>query len=131
MRISCADYKTAEMQILLHHIYEYNKGLRSLVLHTMNVNEQFKTEELLTRKGICYFLVAVNSRKINVFFGKEYCVRIIENFGAKSLSNFTDEEDFILGIMLGYDRNQQCERYVKRKGINSDILKIKHTLNIN
>ncbi len=71
MQIICADYKTAEMQILLHHVYEYNKGLRNLVLHTMSANEQYKTKELLTRKGISYFLVAVNSRKINVFFGKE------------------------------------------------------------
>jgi len=27
----------------------------------------------------------------------------------------TDEEDFILGTMLGYDRVKQCERYLKRK----------------
>ena len=26
-----------------------------------------------------------------------------------------DKEDFILGIMLGYDRLLQCERYLKRK----------------
>ena len=32
-----------------------------------------------------------------------------------SLSNLTDEEDFILGTMLGYDRVKQCERYLRRK----------------
>ncbi len=67
----------------------------------MSANEQYKTEELLTRKGINYFFVEVNSRKINVFFGKEQCVKIIESFGETSLSDFTDEEDFILGTMLG------------------------------
>ena len=33
----------------------------------------------------------------------------------RSLSDLTDEEDFILGVMLGYDRLKQCERYLKRK----------------
>ena len=34
----------------------------------------------------------------------------------EALSGFLEkEEDFILGIMLGYDRLRQCERYLKRK----------------
>lgn len=113
--ITCTDYKSAEMQVLLHHIYEYKKGLRSLVLHTMSAEEQIKTEELLSRKGIPYVFQYVNEKKINVFFGKKQCIQIIEKFSKKSLSKFSDEEDFILGIMLGYDRTQQCERYLKRK----------------
>jgi hypothetical protein len=125
MQIKCTDYKTAEMQILLHHVYEYNKGLRSLVLHTMSANEQCRTEELLRRKEISYTLQYVNSHKINVFFGKQQCIKIIKSFGEKSLSNFTDEEDFILGVMLGYDRTQQCDRYIKRKGIGSEFAESK------
>lgn len=131
MQITCADYKTAEMQVLLHHIYEYKKGLRNLVLHTMSTDEQCKTEELLIRKGICYLLQYVNSKKINVFFGKKQCVKIIESFDTKSLSDFTDEEDFILGIMLGYDRTQQCDRYIKRKGIDSGVIKLNRFVNAN
>ncbi|MCU4155520.1 DUF2023 family protein [Carboxylicivirga sp. A043] len=115
MRITLDEYKSAEMQILMHHVYEYKKGLRNLVLHTMNIKERFKTEELLNRKGISYYLQMVNSDKINVFFGNDKCVQIIESFGHTSLNHFTDEEDFILGTMLGYDRMQQCERYLKRK----------------
>lgn len=118
MKITCMDYKTADMQILLHHVYEYKKGLRSLVLHTMRSREKDKTEELLTRKGIHYFLQSVNENKVNVFFGKEECIRIVQSFGGKSLSLISDEEDFMLGIMLGYDRNQQYGRYIKRKGLN-------------
>lgn len=131
MQITCADYKTAEMQVLLHHIYEYKKGLRSLVLHTMSTDEQYKTEELLTRKGICCLLQHVNSKKTNVFFGKMQCVKIIRSFGKKSLSDFTDEEDFILGIMLGYDRTQQCDRYIKRKNISINDTKIERFVNAN
>lgn len=124
MQITCADYKTGEMQVLLHHVYEYKKGLRSLVLHTMSADKQYKTKELLKKKGISYTLQRVNSRKINVFFGKEQCVKIIESFDKKSLSDFTNEEDFILGIMLGYDRTQQYDRYIKRKGIDSEFIEL-------
>ncbi|MCT4601506.1 MAG: DUF2023 family protein [Marinifilum sp.] len=125
MKLTCSDYKTADMQILIHHVYEYNKGLRSLVLHTMNSSEREKTENLLKRKDISYFLQTVNENKINVFFGKEECIKIVKSFGDKSLSNFTDEQDFILGIMLGYDRSQQYDRYIKRKGINNELIKAK------
>lgn len=125
MQLRCIDYKTPEMQVLMHHVYEYNKGLRSLVLHTMGSDELYKTEELLSRKGIKYIIQPVNPKKINVFFGKDECIKIIESFGDKSLSEFTDEEDFILGIMLGYDRNQQCDRYLKRKGIEASAVETK------
>ncbi|MBI9055772.1 MAG: DUF2023 family protein [Bacteroidales bacterium] len=131
MKISCADYKSGDMQILLHHIYEYKKGLRNLVLHTMSKNEQYLAEELLIRKGIYYIIQDVNDRKINVFFGRNQCVKIVESFGNKSLSDFSDEEDFILGIMLGYDRTQQCDRYMKRKGINTEFAEINRLVNIN
>ena len=115
MKITCSDYKTADMQALLHHLYEYNKGLRSLVLHTMNAVELFKAEELLLRKKISFHLDKVSDRKVNIFFGSDQCVEIVRSFGNKPLCNFTDEEDFILGIMLGYDRTQQCDRYLKKK----------------
>ncbi len=117
MIIKCTDYKSPEMQVLMHHIYEYKKGLRSLVLHTMSIKEQLMAEYLLRRKGIDFAVQKVNERKINVFFGNEQCVRIVRSFDKQSLSEFTDEQDFILGVMLGYDRNQQCDRYIKRKGI--------------
>ena len=105
------------MQILTHHIYEYKKGLRNLVLYTMNSNELSKTKELLSGKEICYYISKVNANKVNVFFGDEACVKIIESFGDKLLSEYSDKEDFMLGTMLGYDRVKQCERYIKRRNI--------------
>ncbi len=116
------DYKSAEMQILVHHVYEYKKGLRNLVLHTISHKERESTEELLKRKGINYYTQTLSSGKINVFFGEVNCVEIIKSFGNKSLNEFTDEEDFILGTMLGYDRKQQCDRYLKRKIQQKDKL---------
>ena len=107
-------FRTVEMQILTHHIYEYNKGLRNLVLYTINSDELPKTLEILSGKEICYFISRVNENKVNVFFGNEVCVKIIESFGDKLLSDYSDEEDFMLGTMLGYDLIKQCERYIKR-----------------
>lgn len=115
MSISSTDLRAVELQVLTHHIYEYRKGLRNLVLYTMSTDSLSKTKELLAGKDICYFISHVNPTKVNIFFGDEACVKIIESFGDKQLSDYTDEEDFMLGMMLGYDRIKQCERYIKRK----------------
>ncbi|NLZ96289.1 MAG: DUF2023 family protein [Bacteroidales bacterium] len=103
------------MKILIHHIYEYNKGLRSLVLYTMSTTEKTKVKEMLDNRGISYCFANITSDRTNLFFGDKVCVKIIESFGGKCLSEYTDEEDFMLGTMLGYCRVLQCERYVKRK----------------
>ncbi len=115
MKYTCQDFRSADLQILIHHIYEYKKGIRNLVLHTMNKDEQDKAEVLLKQRGMHYLIRIVNNEKINIFFGNPDCIQVVESFGNKSLSAFTPEQDFILGIMLGYDRNQQCLRYLSRK----------------
>lgn len=101
------------MKVLCHHIYEYKKGLRNLVLHTMNSSDLKKAEEKLIQYNISYFVQYVTPLKVNVFFGREQCVEIVRSFNKKSLSDYTPEEDFILGIMLGYDRLIQCDRYIR------------------
>lgn len=105
------------MKILIHHIYEYNKGLRNLVLYTMSSADKEKVKELLDTRGISYCFAKVTTERVNLFFGDEVCIKIINSFGGKPLSDYTDEEDFMLGTMLGYDRIQQCERYIKRKDL--------------
>ena len=105
------------MKVFNHHIYEYEKGLRNLILHTMKTDRQDKAEKMLQKKGIDYHIQHVNGTKINIYFGAKNCVKIIKQFANKNLSDFSDEEDFILGIMLGYDRLKQCGRYLKRSGI--------------
>lgn len=102
------------MKVLCHHIYEYKKGLRNLVLHTMASRDLGKAEEKLQQYRITYFVQYVTPQKVNVFFGKEQCVKIVKSFQRRTLTDFTPEEDFILGIMLGYDRLIQCDRYLVR-----------------
>ncbi|HOP62030.1 MAG TPA: DUF2023 family protein [Spirochaetota bacterium] len=103
------------MKILVHHIYEYRKGLRNLVLHTIGSEYRKEAERKLSANKIDFVIQEVDEKKINIFFGAPECVEIIRNFGPKKLSRFTDEEDFILGIMLGYCRLEQCRRFLKRK----------------
>ncbi|WP_321431276.1 DUF2023 family protein [uncultured Methanolobus sp.] len=103
------------MQILRHHLYEYQKGLRNLILYTTNVYSEEEVVSLLEKKGVSYLVRRASESKINVFFGDEMCINVLKNIGDKCLSEYTDEEDFILGIMLGYDRLQQCNRYLSRK----------------
>lgn len=108
------------MKVLLHHIYEYKKGLRNLVLHTLSSKYQKEAENILKRQNIKHITQNVTANKINIFFGTEHCVEIIESFGDKPLYDYTPEEDFILGTMLGYDQIQQCKRYIKKT--NEQIL---------
>ncbi len=114
MEVSCAQYNSSDLQVLIHHIYEYNKGLRSLVLHTMSRSQEELAFHLLKKKNIAFFASNVNEKKVNIFFGDQTSVEIIKSFGGTPLNHLTDEQDFILGSMLGYDRKQQCERYLKR-----------------
>lgn len=104
-----------DFRVFTHHIYEYQKGLRNLVLHTMNVKARKEVECFLQKKQISYHIQRVTLQKINVFFGDSRCVDIIKSFQITSLSKLSDEQDFILGIMLGYDQRLQYERYLKRK----------------
>ncbi|HPM03011.1 MAG: DUF2023 family protein [Candidatus Cloacimonetes bacterium] len=103
------------MQVLIHHIYEYQKGIRNLILHTLNHKYRFIAEQKLKSHQIPYLIREIDETKFNVFFGNQHCIDAIIRIGNKCLSDFTDEEDFILGIMLGYDRLKQVERYNERK----------------
>ncbi len=109
------------MDVFTHHLLEYKKGLRTLVLHTTKVSNRDAIEKKLERAMIAHYIQTVNGTKINVFFGNSICIDVIKQMNFTSLSNLTDEEDFILGTMLGYDRVKQCERYLKRKRISNNL----------
>ncbi len=106
------------MRVLAHHIYEYRKGLRHLVLHTMKSEEREAAEHKLQQFEVEYMVVPVTERKINIFFGRRECVEVVRSFGGLPLNKLTAEQDFILGIMLGYDRVAQCSRFLMRKPLD-------------
>lgn len=103
------------MEVFGHHMYEFEKGLRNLILHTTKKANKEMIEERLSKKNIPYVIYEISGEKINVFFGERYCIDVIQSIDKYSLNEYNDEEDFILGIMLGYDRLKQCQRYMKRK----------------
>jgi hypothetical protein len=109
-----AGVRSGRLQVFHHHIYEYKKGLRSLILYTGRSEDREKIETRLAHEGIAWLVREVTEEKINVFFGAPVCIQVIKSFGPKSLTEFTGEEDFMLGIMLGYDKLKQCERYLSR-----------------
>ena len=103
------------MEVFIHHIYEYQKGIRNLILHTTDKSNIEIIKEKLNAENIDYIIYPLGKQRINVFFGAKECVEVIKNINKVSLTAYTPEEDFILGIMLGYDRRRQCERFLKFK----------------
>jgi hypothetical protein len=113
--------KSETMKVLIHHIYEYQKGLRNLALHTLPLECEEAATDKLRKYGIEYFIHNACGKRINVFFGAPECVAVICTIcDGKKLHHLTPEEDFVLGSMLGYGMRQQCERYLK-KSVPQDI----------
>lgn len=102
------------MKVFLHHIYEYQKGIRNLVLHTLPAIYKDNAELLLQRKNISYFIQMPSKDKVNIFFGNTDCVNVVKQFCNKPLNELNNEEDFILGILLGYNQIIQCKRFLNR-----------------
>ena len=104
-----------EMKMVWHLIYEFQKGIRRLVLCTLCPTCAPLVMERLERQGIRYLSQTTGRRNINLFFGEEACLAAVGQFLPKPLNQLTPEEDFMLGAMLGYDLTRQCQRYCDRK----------------
>jgi hypothetical protein len=103
------------MQVFYHLIYEYQKGLRDLCLFTCSNDNLEKIEKALNQQNIKSLICPIRNNKINVFFGMPECLEIIKQFSCEELDKISVEEDFILGMMLGYAKHQQYERFLTRK----------------
>ena len=106
----------SEMMVLMNHIYEYKKGVRHLVLYTLNRNFEQMATERLDSQNIPYIVQDASDRSVNIYFGRQECLDTIELIVTKPLNLLSPEEDFILGALLGYDLRMQCERFCKKKG---------------
>lgn len=107
------------MEVFVHHIYEYEKGIRNLVLHTTSIENEGEVKRKLRARNIAHKIYRLKNGNINIFFGAKECIDVVESIGKNNLNEYSAEEDFMLGIMLGYDRRRQCERYLKYKGKNT------------
>lgn len=116
LTMSAEDFsRYGSMKLFMHHIYEFQKGVRSLVLCTMCRTCASLVCERLDRLGIEHLLQPVTDNKVNLYFGNSLCLNAVRTFVHKPLNELTPEEDFMLGAMLGYDITQQCERFCRRK----------------
>ena len=106
-----------DMKMFMHHIYEFKKGVRSLVLCTMCRTCASIVAERLRGQQIGYMIQEVSEKKVNLYFGKQECLDAVKTFIHKPLNRLSPEEDFMLGAMLGYDISMQCLMYCDRKSI--------------
>lgn len=110
--ISAIRQQANDLKVFHHHIYEYKKGIRSLILTTEKSIYRRPIENRLTNEKIDYVIQDVNKDKINVFFGAKKCIDVVKTFVHKKLNELSPEQDFILGTLLGYDKVTQCDRYL-------------------
>ena len=99
-------------RVFNHHVYEYRKGLRGLVVQTLPRKYGRRVMARLEDLDLAYLIYPAGKTHINVFLGDSECLEIVRLIGKFDLSRYTPQEDFMLGIMLGYDRRQQCLRYL-------------------
>ena len=104
-----------ELKVLMNHIYEYQKGVRQMILFTCSKEYEPFVTQRLSRQNIDYVIQAAGKNNINFYFGRKECLNAIRLIVTRPLNQLTPEEDFILGAMLGYDLCAQCERYCERK----------------
>lgn len=109
-----------DLRVFHHHIYEFKKGIRNLILTTEKGIYKKSIEQRLKNENIDYVIHDIANNKINVYFGAPECVNVVRTFNPK-LNELSAEQDFMLGIMLGYDRVKQCERYMK---IKNNVIKL-------
>jgi hypothetical protein len=104
------------LRLFHHHVYEYRRGVRSLILMTISRRELGMALGKLEGLGIPHFVQEVSPFKVNLFFGRPAFVAVAQSFVTRPLNALTAEEDFMLGTLLGYDGEQQCRRFLIRSG---------------
>lgn len=109
----------ATLQIFQHHLYELSKGLRPLAMMTLPSVEATSIVARLRTAGIAHHVHEACQHRINVVFGVASAVRTVQGFMTGPLCNLSAEHDFMLGILLGYDREMQCHRFLSRGGGNT------------
>jgi hypothetical protein len=104
----------ATLQIFRHHLYELSKGVRPLALMTVTREAAVAMVAQLVESGTAHHVQEICPARVNIVFGQPEAVFTVRGFFARRLCDLTPEQDFMLGILLGYDCGQQCRRYLTR-----------------
>ncbi len=107
---------TPKRYLVNHQIYEYRKGVRQLSMMTLTTTESHQVVGVLMKASIDHYIQIVNAQKVNLFFGHPIAVKMVRKIAIKPLNLLSPEEDFMLGTLLGYDREAQCRRYLAKIG---------------
>lgn len=78
-----------DMKMFMHHIYEFKKGVRSLVLCTMCRTCASIVAERLRGQQIGYMIQEVSEKKVNLYFGKQECLDAVKTFIHKPLNRLS------------------------------------------
>jgi len=109
-----AHVKAAAIAMLPHYLYEFRKGVRQLFLLTLSLDEATAVRERLEREHVAMHVQDVTTTKLNLYFGQSRFVEIARRIAVRPLHQLSPEEDFMLGILLGYEHGQQCQRYLEK-----------------
>jgi len=101
-------------RIVNHSLYELDKGVRQLFMLTVSWADLPGVVARLAAERVDHYVHRLNDSRVNLFFGRPALVETVRRFVDKPLCELTAEEDFMLGALLGYDREQQCRRYLER-----------------
>lgn len=104
-------------RIVNHSLYELDKGVRQLFMLTVSWADLPGVVARLAAEGVDHYVHRLNDSRVNLFFGRAALVETVRRFVDKPLCELTAEEDFMLGALLGYDREQQCRRYLERTAV--------------
>ncbi|HEY0327505.1 MAG TPA: DUF2023 family protein [Rhodopseudomonas sp.] len=108
------DLNGAALQIFNHHLYELAKGMRPLAMMTMTAAAAGPVIARLEGRGIAHHVHEACPERVNVVFGCRPAVKAVRGFMVGPLCELSAEHDFMLGVLLGYDREMQCVRYLAR-----------------
>ena len=112
---------TSAMRVFANHIDEYKKGVRRMILFTVNDRYVGEAVKRLKAEDIDFELQEVGNGRTNVFFGRSECIEVVRRMITRPLQQLSPEEDFILGALLGYDICMQCERFCKRTACTQKV----------
>ena len=103
------------MKLFLHQIYEFQKGVRSLVLCTMCRTCASLLSERLERLGIAYRIQSVTDSKVNLYFAQLSLTRFLENL-EKNRTNFSDSIATLAEAQVRFFRGVTCFNLAKCYG---------------
>lgn len=106
--------KRMELDVFFHMLYEIDKGIRGLALLTTKYDNLEAILEKLSECNYSFIIEKLNTGFTNVFFGEKSSIEVVKKMKKQSLKELNPEEDFILGVLLGYSTEKQCKRYLER-----------------